>query len=121
MLKKLKEQINRLIKPSCDWLIDEEGHKIDVYSSCYWSEDNEAAYQKSEELIRNYKIDNDLVEIFAWCDISGYHYHVIEREEDNYVSIDVVLKKEEYTDEEITTISQLIDIADEYFVNKLTN
>ena len=100
-----------------DTLYDEEGNKIDVYSSVYWSADSEEEYIKKETIIDEYKVDNELISLKAWCDISGYDYWVIQQEEENYVSIDVCLKKqpEEYSQEEIQKISLFITNADDYF------
>ena len=115
----LKDQLRRILRPDCDWVLDEENNKIDVYSSRYWGCSTEEQYKKNEELIRDYKVDNDLVSIFSWCDISGFNYWMVQQEEDNYVSIDVVLKKESYTDEEVVKINELIIEADNYFLYKL--
>lgn len=100
---------------------DEENNKIDVYSSVYWTAENEENYLKKEAIINNYKIDNSLVQISAWCDISGFDYWIIKQEEENYVSIDVCLKKQpnDYTQEEIEQIRNLIIEADDYFKNQL--
>ena len=96
---------------------DEEGNKIDVYSSVYWSAENEEGYDRKENPINNYKFENDSVSISAWCDCSGYDYWVVQQEEENYVSIDVLLKKqpEEYSQEEMEEIRELIIKADNYF------
>jgi len=100
---------------------DEENNKIDVYSSVYWTADSKEEYETKEKMIDNYIVDNNLVKINAWCDISGYDYWVIQQEEENYVSIDVCLKKQpkDYTQEEIEQIRQLIIEADDYFTNEL--
>jgi len=99
----------------------EEGNKIDVYSSVYWTADSKEEYKKKEDIINSYKVENNLFELSAWCDISGYHYWVIQQEEENYVSIDVVLKKQpnEYTESELIIIRDAIIKADEYFDNAL--
>jgi len=98
-----------------------EGNKIDVYTNCSWTADSEEEYQAKEKLINDYKVDNELFELFAWCDSSGYEYWVVEEQQDNYVSVDVNLKKqvEEYTDEEIQVIRKAIEEADCYFVDNL--
>lgn len=99
----------------------EEGNKIDVYSSVYWTADSKDEYNKKEEIISSYVINNDLFNLFAWCDISGYDYWVIQQEEENYVSIDVYLKKlpNEYTQKELMIIRNAIINADEYFIKEL--
>ena len=100
---------------------DEESNKIDVYSSVNWTAETEEEYAKKEEIINQYKVENDLFTLSAWCDISGFHYWVIQQEETNYVSIDVYLKKQpnEYTQEECQIISKAIIDADNYFENYL--
>ena len=109
------------LKTDLDTLYDEEGNKIDVYSSVYWTGESKEDYEAKEKIIEDFKVENDLVEIFAWCDVSGYNYWVLQQEEFNYVSIDVVLKKspEEYTQEEIQQIRDMIIEADDYFTSKL--
>ena len=104
-----------------DCLYNKAGNKIDVYSSVYWTAEDKEEYQKNEEIINNYKIENELFEIFAWCDISGFDYWVIKQQEENYVSIDVVLKKDalQYTEMEIETIKTAIINADDYFQREL--
>ena len=82
-----------ILMTDLDTPYDEENNKIDVYSSVYWTSNNEEDYIRKENLIDEYKVENDLVKINAWCDVSGYDYWVIQQEEENYVSIDVVLKK----------------------------
>ena len=96
---------------------DEDLNKIDVYSSVYWTAANEKEYGDKEDLIDAYTKDTDLFSIRCWCDISGYKYWVIQQEEENYVSIDVYLKKKpsEYTQEEMKIISEAIMEVDEYF------
>ena len=100
---------------------DKDNNKIDVYSSVYWSADSKEEYKEKEDIINNWKLDNSLVSCFAWCDISGFDYWVIEQQEENYVSIDVCLKKpaNEYTQDELIRIRELIIEADRYFEDKL--
>lgn len=100
---------------------DEESNKIDVYTSVYWTADTEKEYNNKERIINDYSYEDDLVKLVAWCDTSGYDYWVVQQGEDNYVSIDVYLKKDVdlYTQEEIINISVIIDNADEYFNNLL--
>ena len=100
---------------------DKENNKIDVYGTMYWTADDEEEYKAKEKIINDYIFENDLVKIYAWCDISGYDYWVIQQEEENYVSIDVILKKPvgEYTQNEIRQISDWIGIADDYFIMEL--
>jgi len=113
--------INGNLYTDLDTLYSENENKIDVYSSVYWSADSEEDYKNKENIIFDYKIDNDLFNLVAWCDISGYHYWVIEQEESNYVSIDVYLTKQpnEYTQQELNIIKDAIIKADEYFIEKL--
>lgn len=100
---------------------DKENNKIDVYSSVYWTADNEKEYTNKEEIINSYKKENELFKLNCWCDISGFNYWVIQQEEENYVSIDVWLKKQpsEYTNKELTEIREAIITADNYFDTKL--
>lgn len=100
---------------------DKEGNKIDVYTSVYWTANNEKEYNTKESIINDFRHENELFEMVAWCDVSGYDYWVVKQEEPNYVSIDVYLKKqpEQYTQEELQTISKAIIDADNYFVDKL--
>lgn len=96
---------------------DAESNKIDVYSSVYWTADNEIDYKTKEDLIHAFSFEDDLCTVKAWCDISGFKYWVIQQEEENYVSIDVYLKKdpELYTQEELQKISAKIVEVDNYF------
>jgi len=100
---------------------NKESNKIDVYSSVYWTAENEEEYIEKEDIINNYKIENELFTLFAWCDVSGFDYWVIQQEEENYVSIDVVLKKDvlDYTEKEIETIKTAIWNADNFFQMEL--
>jgi|GEM_PF-4995182 len=110
-----------LLYNDLDCLYDSESNKIDVYSSVYWTAENEEDYDRKEQLISEWSLENGLVKLNAWCDISGYNYWAIQQEEENYVSIDVVLKKpvKDYTQEEIQQISNLILESDEYFRDNL--
>lgn len=100
-----------------DCPFDDENNKIDVYSSVYWTAETKEDYEKKENIINSYIKETDLFRLNAWCDISGFEYWVKQQNEDNYVSIDVVLKKpvEKYTQEEIKIITNAIIEADEYF------
>ena len=110
-----------ILMTDLDTPYDEEINKIDVYSSVSWTGENEKDYERKEKIINDYKVENDLVKINAWCDISGYNYWVIQQEEENYVSIDVFLKKQpnEYSQEEIQQIRDMIINADDYFQTEL--
>jgi hypothetical protein len=119
-METLKENLKKYLRPDVDWEFDEDNNKIDVYSSSNWTAENEQQYKHFENLIDNYKLDNDLFTLTAWCDISGYHYWVVQQEESNYVSIDVVLKKNTYSVEEIREIEYRIIEADIYFLETLT-
>ena len=102
---------------------DANDNKIDVYSSVNWTAETKEEYESKEELISSYKVENDLFTLRAWCDISGFDYWVIQQEEENYVSIDVYLKKQpnEYSQEECQIISNAIIEADNYFNNYLVD
>lgn len=104
-----------------DTYYDKENNKIDVYSSVNWSAENEEEYNRKEGIINNWVYEDDLVIAHAWCDVSGFDYWVVRQEEPNYVSIDVVLKKDvkDYTQEEQQKIRDIIIEADEYFKEKL--
>lgn len=102
-----------------DCMYDEEANKIDVYTNAYWTAETESEYNQKENLIFNWGYEDKYVKASAWCDISGFDYWVNSGKEDgnNYVSIDVSLKKpaEEYTQAEIGHISNLIAKWDDYF------
>jgi len=104
-----------------DCLYDKENNRIDVYSSVYWSAENEKEYLNKENIINNFTYEDDLIKVNAWCDVSGFDYWVIKQEELNYVSIDVYLKKnvKDYTQEEIKFISDKIVEFDNLFQSKL--
>lgn len=106
-----------------DTMYDSDANKIDVYSSVSWSAETERDYKDKEELIDSWSVENELFKAYAWCDISGFDYWVIQQEEPNYVSIDFELKKqpEEYTQEEMQQIRDAIIKADQYFEEKLNN
>lgn len=101
---------------------DEENNKIDVYCSVSWSGENKEDYERKENIIKEWSYEDSLVKMNSWCDISGYNYWVIQQEETNYVSIDVVLKKLpcEYTQTEIESISNAIFSANLYFEETLS-
>jgi len=120
MKTELIKRLNNILKCDINWEFDHENNKIDVYGSSNWGAKDKQSYDAQEALINAFKIDNDLVKINCWCDISGYDYWMVKKEESNYVSIDVVLKKNEYTNEEIQQIRELIIEADEYFITNLT-
>lgn len=107
------------LKLDCPY--DEESNKIDVYSSVSWTADTPEAYEAKEKYISEFSYEDNLIKANAWCDISGYEYWVIKQEEENYVSIDVYLKKnpDDYTQDEIKLITQLISKWDEEFTNEL--
>jgi len=100
---------------------DKESNKIDVYCSVNWSGENEQDYEIKEQIINEYSYEDDLIIMSAWCDISGYNYWVIQQEESNYVSIDVMLKKQpqEYTQKEMESISNSIFTVNLYFEEEL--
>ena len=104
-----------------DTPFDIDGNKIDVYGSAYWTANTKKQYEAKEKIISEYKKETDLFSLYAWCDVSGFNYWVKQQEEDNYVSIDVVLKKlpHEYSQAEIQIIRDVIIEADEYFIEKL--
>lgn len=110
-----------LLYNDLDCPYDEVDNKIDVYTSVYWTADDEIEYQKKAEVINSFIYEDDLIKANAWCDGSGYKYWVIQQEEENYVSINVCLKKnvDDYTQEEIKKISDLISKWDDMFHSKL--
>lgn len=116
---KLKDRLKEFIKIDCDWYFDKEERKICVYGSSWWGADTKKEYNKQEKLIQKYKVENNLFSLYCWCDISGYDYWMVQQEESNYVSIDVVLKKKKYTDEELIQIREEIIKADIYFIENL--
>jgi hypothetical protein len=113
--------INGKLYTDLDTPFDIDNNKIDVYTSVYWTAETKEEYELKEEIINNYRINHELFNLYAWCDISGFDYWVIQQQEENYVSIDVVLTKNvsEYSQEEMKIISDFIIIADDYFNNKL--
>jgi len=118
----MKNQIESSnLKLDLDCPYNKEENQIEVYSSVYWTAETEKEYEAKEKIIADYIIDTDLFLLVSWCDCSGFDYWVIKQEEENYVSIDVVLKKavEDYTQAEIDIIKEAITVADEYFTDKL--
>lgn len=116
------ETINRfkeLLRIDADFEI--EDNVIGVYGSAQWGATNENDYIRQEKIIDNYERAGNGWKLNAWCDISGFNYWMIQQEESNYVSIDVVLTKDNYTDEEINEIRDAIINADVYFVMGLTD
>lgn len=105
-----------------DCPFDEEGNKIDVYTSVYWSADTEEEYNTKERFIEDFYYEDDLIKAISFCDISGFDYWVKTMEEENYVSINVYLKKEvdQYTQQEAQQIADLISKWDEMFLENLT-
>lgn len=105
------------LKLDLDTFYDKESNKIDVYSSVYWTAESEKEYVEKEKLIEDYKKETPLFTLIAWCDISGYNYWVVQEEEENYVSIDVILKKDvkTYSEQEIKLIKDAVIEADDYF------
>lgn len=95
-------------------------NKIDVYTSVYWNAETKEQYEIYEKIINDFFYEDELIKAVAWCDISGFEYFN-KQNEDNYVSIDVYLKKsvDSYTQSEIKTISDLISKWDEMFYNKI--
>ena len=104
-----------------DTLFDNEGNKIDVYSSVYWTAESEKEYTRKETIINEWSYEDDLVKAYAWCDVSGYDYWVVREKDTNYVSIDIVLKKNvnDYSQEDLIKIREIIINADEYFQTEL--
>ncbi len=96
---------------------DSENNKIDVYCSVSWSGIDKEDYQRRENIVNCWAYEDDLITAYSWCDSSGFDYWVIQQEEENYVSIDVYLKKlpSKYTQEEIEKISNVIFDANLYF------
>lgn len=121
MKTELIKQLNSLLQIDCSFELDHEDNKIDVYGTACWGANSERKYIEQEFLINEYKVDNDLISLSCWCDISGYDYWMVRQEESNYVSIDVHLKKDSYTDEEIIQIRDIINEADDYFCSELTD
>lgn len=103
-----------------DCLYDSRENKIDVYTSTYWNAETKEQYEIYEKIINDFFYEDELIKAVAWCDISGFEYFH-EQNEDNYVSINVYLKKdaELYTQSEIKAISDLISEWDEMFYNKI--
>jgi hypothetical protein len=118
----MKDQIeSNNLRLDLDCPYNKEENQIEVYSSVYWTAETEKEYEAKEKIIRDYLIDTELFKLVSWCDCSGFDYWVIQQQEENYVSIDVRLKKEvvDYTQAEIDTIKEAITVADEYFTDKL--
>ena len=106
-----------------DTPFDKENNKIDVYSSIHWTAETDEEYIEKEKFIDNWKYEDDLVEAYAWYDVSGFDYWVLQQEDENYVSIDVILKKsaEQYSQEEMQKIREIIITADEDLQQGLWN
>lgn len=120
-MRKLLNIISGDLGLSIDCPYDKDNNKIDVYSSVYWSADSKKEYKKKESTISKWKYEDELMRAYAWCDFSGYDYWVVQQEEENYVGIDVYLKKrpEEYTQAEIRFIAAKIEGWDDYFATQL--
>lgn len=119
-MKNLETLLKDNIKVDCDWSYEPNDNIIDAYGSSNWTAPTEAEYNVFAALIDAYKEDNELFTLTASYDVSGFNYWVIQQEETNYVSINVQLKKTEYTIAEIKDISDAIGIADNYFLDVLT-
>ena len=94
---------------------------INVYLNVNWTGEDATDYLRKEKLINDYKVENELFSMVSWCDVTGYHYWVIQQEETNYVSVDLYLKKQpnEYTEQEMILIRDSIIEAESYFENVL--
>jgi hypothetical protein len=103
-----------------DLFYNESENKIDVYTNVDWRADTKEEYDKKEKVINDYVIKNDLFELCAWCDGSGFEYWG-KQEDSNYVSLNVILKKdaEQYTQDEMVKIKEAIIEADQYLDKKL--
>jgi hypothetical protein len=110
-----------LLYTDSDAVYNKNENAIEVYTFIDWTADNEVDYVKKENIISDYKVENDLFNLVCWFDISGYEHWVIQQEETNYVSIDVYLKKnvDDYIQEEMKQISEAIIKAESYLEDKL--
>lgn len=91
--------------------------KIDVFTTASWTAGSREEYGRKETAIREYEVDNDLFEMFAWCVAACYEYWVLRKEERNYVNLNILLKKDpsEYSREDIGRIVAAVDSAEVYF------
>lgn len=89
--------------------ISNDNYTIDYNTDIQWGLwlTNEE-YQEKEKEINNIKIENELYKIYAWCDVSWYKYWVKQQEENNYIVVSVILKKD-------LTKKQLIELDEKVY------
>lgn len=97
-----------------------EDNLMQVYGTSNWTAESKQEYERFETLINDYKYEDELCIITAWCDVSGFDSWVLQQEESNYVSIDVIFKKEVNTILDLAKIKHNILEADDYFLTELT-
>jgi len=118
----IKTYLEKINKVCSDVSIDETDKcKLDIYTDINWSGKNKKEYREKEKHIYNFSIDNDLFLLKSWCDISGYDYWVKQQEEDNYVSIDIHLKKDliDFTEQELDVLIKTLDKAQDDLITFL--
>ena len=118
----IKTYLEKINKVCSDVSIDEtDKRKLDIYTDINWSGKNKKEYREKEKHIYNFSIDNDLFLLKSWCDISGYDYWVKQQEEDNYVSIDIHLKKDliDFTEQELDVLIKTLDEAQDDLITFL--
>jgi hypothetical protein len=114
-----KKFIEDNIKLGLDYTF--EDNLMQVYGSSNWSAETKEEYERFQSLIEQYKYEDELCIISAWCDISGFNYWVLQQQESNYVSIDVTFKKDSYSLDELSSVADQIIMCDNYFLEQLSN
>ena len=77
----------------------------------HWYSLNEKEYGEIEGKINEFSIKRDNYQVYAWCDVSGFDYWMVNQEEPNYIQITVQFNKYEVDDIDLEKLQEDIDEA----------
>lgn len=93
------EQIK--LRLDCNTQYNKDSNQLDLYTSFDWSAASQEEYDEKAKFLDGISLENELYDIYAWYDISGYDYWVIQQQESNHTMVTVTFKVTELTSEQI--------------------
>jgi hypothetical protein len=76
-----------------------------------WGAETEEDYEKATKEIDAISYNGNGWQVYAWYDVSGYDYWMIQQQEPNYINITVSFDSDEINRDEIPNIQKAVDSA----------
>jgi hypothetical protein len=76
-----------------------------------WGAETEAEYKEAADAIDAISFKGNGWEVYAWCDVSGFNYWMVQQEEQNYINVTIMFDVDTVDVSEIPAIKNAIESA----------